>query len=412
MFGLLLAVGWTNGAQAQALPKHKVTPNVANVGKMSFQKEEIGRPATYQGIANQGTQQFRAPLRSQNFSVTSPVTHPKSWYQNLDPVTWDGGSQNITEPFTDVDGMMALVERVYTDKVIPGFKYSEPHQCDLPYQTIQHGWNIIGNNYEDVKITTSNQYCDLYAIVLYDGNGDPIKSWDAYNDGTSLPSEWPTTGNWVGDSQGYTYFSNGGTVTIPGTELQNSTGYAYVLAYAFNRSAYGYSTTLRVGNDTWGYNSVNVTATNDLDNTGILTVGCITPPDDPGYTVMLIKLQDDFSLSNIPQYTSTKNELRQFFSTYIKEIDLLTDGMRVHNGEPEAGTVFAYTGDLNKFYYIGKGKMGYLRSLDMDSLDRAPFYSMYEEFSPYVAGGSEDHSDFYERLKHQETYPVVIPRTA
>ena len=33
MFGLLLAVGWTNGAQAQALPKHKVATDVANVGR-------------------------------------------------------------------------------------------------------------------------------------------------------------------------------------------------------------------------------------------------------------------------------------------------------------------------------------------------------------------------------------------
>lgn len=403
LFGLLLAVGWTSSSYAQALPRHKVATNVASMSNTSFIKEDIGRPA---GNAMDQGLQFRAPQRSQNFSVTSPVTHPKSWYQALPDVTWNGGSQNITEPFTDVDGMMALIERVYTDKDIPGFKYSTPEQCDIPYQTIQHGWNIIGNIYEPVTITTNNQYCGIYAIGIYDADENPLRTWDAYNNGTTLPTQWTTSGTWT-SSQGLPYFRNGGTITIPASELQNSTGGAIVVVYAVNRSNYN-TTRITVGNDTWGYGGSNNVpySESSVYPYGVITPGTITPPDDAGYTVMLVKLQDEFDL-NVPQYTYSKAELRDFFTEYIKEIDLLTDGLRVNENTADAGTLFAYTGDLNKFYFIGKGKMYFLRSLDIDSLDRAPFYSMYEEFSPYVAGGTEDHSDLYEKMSQGTTYPVV-----
>jgi hypothetical protein len=69
--------------------------------------------------------------------------------------------------------------------------------------------------------------------------------------------------------------------------------------------------------------------------------------------------------------------------------------------------LFAYTGDLNKFYFIGKGKLAYGKSLYGFPFDRAPFYSMYEEYSPYVAGGSEDHNDLFSKMRQGKTYPVV-----
>lgn len=421
LFGLLLAVGWTGSAQAQALVKTRtaVDAGSSSMGQM-VSLEQIGHAAVHQGMyreANRGQQQqLRAPRRSQNFSAASPVTHPKAWYQALDPVTWNGGSQNITEPFTDVDGMMALVKRVYTDKTIPGVKYTDALQRDIPYQTIQQGWNILGTIYEDVMIE-AHPYVAIYQIEFIDANGTTLRTWNAANDGPNFPSSWTTTAGVSYDYYDTPYLNPTsdnymGTLTIPKSyieSLNNASGYVRIRVGAYNRysSSSVSNAPLYIGTESFGYTSYNPSySTTSYYTHDHILPGTITPPDDPGYTVMLVKLQDQFN-NNVPQYTYSTEALRNFFTEYIKEIQLLTDGLRVNENTADAGTVFAYTGDLNKFYFIGKGKMFYLRSLNIDSLDRAPFHSMYEEFSPYVAGGTEDHSDFYEKLKQQEVYPVV-----
>ncbi|MBQ6080504.1 MAG: hypothetical protein IJK93_09545 [Muribaculaceae bacterium] len=426
MFGLLLAVGWTSSATAQALPKRMVDTNVSNVGKMSFMKEEIGRPAGINeksNVMNQGPQ-FRAPLRSTDFAnVTPSATHPKSWYEQELPnpyVTWNGGSQLITEPFTTVDGMMALIERVYTDQNIPGVKYSDLYRLqDIPYQTIEFGWNILGSNYYDDIQIEAHPYVAIYAIEFYNADGTRIGGWDAYNNGSSFPSTWTSTGG-VGNYYGVPYlqaYNNYmGILTIPSSYVRslgaNTTGYVDIKVSAFNyySSSSVSNAPLAVGSPRYPglWTSYYPEYSEDYVYTHHHYLpGTLTPPDDAGYTILLVKLQDE--LNNVPEYTETDTTitLREYFTNYVKEIDLLTDGMRVNGNTDDAGTVFAYTGDLNKFYFIGKGKMAYGKSLYKYPFDRAPFYSMYEEFSPFVAGGQEDHSDFYEKMKQGVTYPVV-----
>ena len=451
LFGLLLAVGWTNDAQAQRLPRQKANANATS--QMSFTKERIGHPSVNKGLSmdvanlqsrlasekvafmrsevngarfmnqGQGQQQLRAPLRSNDFSTTVPeAIHPKRWYEQELPnpyVTWDGGSQLITEPFTDVDGMMALVKRVYTDKNIPGAKYTATLHRDIPYQTIQRGWNIIGT-YGDIKIE-AHPYVAIYQIEFYDSNFDLLTYWSAYDSGTSFPSSWTTTGG-VGDNDGCPYLNavNGymGVLTIPASYLQSlneTTGVLNVKIWAYNwaGSSYVSDAPLYIGTDMWGYTSYNP----DYSETQIFghqhgIIGTVESPDECGYTVMLVKLYDGKNQDGTPPYeaidrTTTKAELKQYFTDYIKEIDLLTDGMRVNEDNDNVGTVFAYTGDLSRFYFISKGKMAFMNSLDTIEGDIAPFYSMYEEFSPAVEGGSEDHTDFYTELRKGVTYPIV-----
>ena len=82
---------------------------------------------------------------------------------------------------------------------------------------------------------------------------------------------------------------------------------------------------------------------------------------------MLVKLKDGVNESlddRCPTVTENTDSLRNFFTKYVSEIQLLTDGLRVGSDE-DAGTVFAYTGNLNKFFYISKGKMAFLSSLDI-----------------------------------------------
>jgi hypothetical protein len=418
-FGLLLAVGWTSDAQAQERAKQRIAKDTpASVSNMTSMKEEIGHPGKAEAshLMNQGPQ-LRAPQRATDFAnVTPSARHPKSWYQALPAVTWDGGSQNITEPFTDVDGMMALIKRVYTDQDIPGVKYSDFRQQDIPYQTIEYGWNIKGSNYYDDVQIEAHPYVGIYAVEFYNADGTRIGGWDAYNNGSSFPSTWTTTGG-VGNYYGVPYLQTSnnymGVLTIPSSYIRslgtNTTGYVDIKVSAFNyySSSSVSSATLYIGSPRYPglWTSYNPEYSDDYVYIHHHYLpGTITPPDEAGYTVLLVKLQDD--LSNVPEYTETETTipLREYFTKYVKEIDLLTDGMRVNNN---TGTVFAYTGDLNKFYFIGKGKPAYGKSLYNYPFDRAPFYSMYEEFSPFVAGGQEDHSDFYEKLKQQVTYPVV-----
>ena len=419
LFGLLLAVGWTSSAQTQALQRQKVTTTATNVDNKSL-LETIGQPKVKWDIfsgMNQG-HQFRAPMRSQNFSATSPVTHPKSWYQALPNVTWTGGSQNITEPFTTADGMIALLKRVYTDRNIPGFKYSENRQNDIPYQTIEYGWNINGTNYNDDILIQAHPYVAIYEIGIWDANGNALGSWNAYDNGTTLPSSWTTTGitsTYYGDVYLPANGSSAGSITIPASylrSLNNTTSYFDVRVFAYN-----YKSSSSVDNAQLAITSPTYPGLAMVSNPPYSTQyvyrndyylpGTITPPDDAGYTVMLVKLQDEFPEGDVPEYTADEDALKTFFTNYVKEIDLLTDGLRVDEGHDDAGTVFAYTGDVNRFYFIGKGKLAYGKSLFEFPFDRAPFYSMYEEFSPYVAGGSEDHSDFYEKMKQGKTYPII-----
>ena len=445
LFGLLLAVGWTSSAQAQRLPAKTGTMLPVRVTEQSIKNEASGHAdGTWQPIKLTYGSDSKASLRSQNYNLDASVTHTKSWFEQELPnpyVTWDGGSQLITAPFTDVDGMMALVERVYTDKNIPGAKYSETWHCDIPYQTIEYGWNILGNKYEDIQIKFYSGYIDILGIRIKDGDGGVLYSWTApQTNGASagLPSSWTLSSlategasatltqervyssvqssyyyaYWMGDGQ-----YGGGIITIPASylnNLNNTTGSVSIeVSSMFTGSSPTTSNTaVLIGNETFDFVRDSAYSNGFYYSYPTYIPGTITPPDECGYTVLLVKLYDGKNQDGTPpyealDYTHSKAELKNYFTEYIKEMDLLTDGLRDNTDNDNVGTVFAYTGDLSRFYFISKGKMSYTSSLETIELDLAPFYSMYEEFSPAVAGGSEDHTDFYTELRKGVTYPIV-----
>ena len=415
LFGLLLAVGWTGSAQAQALVKYQAGKDAARTARTAL-NEEAGRPGAKWHSFNamgQGQDMSRAPRQTQNYNVTSSVVHPKSWYQALDPVIWSGGSQNITEPFTDIDGMMALVKRVYTDKTIPGTKYSSPQGCDIPYQTIQYGWDILGTHYYDGVTIYLNAYTAFSEIEIVDANGDTFYDWTATS---AFPSDWTVAGTrYSTNTSGLIYLQRSGYtyayLTIPGSYLENSSGIANVRVWGRNRSSYN-TAEIAIGNDTFGYSDDEPSySTQYVYPFEWAIPGSLEPPTENGYSVLLVKLYDGINndVNHRAQDTTVNAaDLRNYFQTYIKEIQLLTDGLRVNESNDNAGTVFAYTGDLNRFFFIGKGKMAYLSSLDeLPHYDRAPFYSMYEEFSPAADSDTLDYTDFYDEMKKGTTYPIV-----
>ncbi len=420
LFGLLLAVGWTNGASAQRLPEDKVKAartmelNQGNLRNISSE----ATPMRFK-MGNS----FNAPNRSQNFNFTASAVHDKAWYENLAPVTWGNNSKLLTEPFTDPDGMMALVKRVYTDRTIPGAKYSEAWGCDIPYQTIEYGWNIVGTNYnEGVRIYINSSYISLMAIRIKDKDGTVLQAW--YSSSTlNLPSGWQTSTDltretWYdNEGEGYYvwYMNGGGYFTIPAADLSNTTGYATIEVAAVSTNNTVIKNGIRVGNSTFDYGYADIEY-EDLYIYPIMSIpGTITPPDENGYTVMLVKLFDGKNPNDLthptdsaPAFTYSEAELRSYFETYVKEIQLLTGGLRVGEGTDKAGTAFTYSGDLNRFFFIGKGKMRYQSSMQfLPYYDAAPFYSMYEEFSPTTSGAEQDEvTDFFDKMRQEETYAV------
>lgn len=406
LFSLLLAVGWTSSAQAQN-KEMRTQPN----------KALATAPAIKQGEAVSTQQQAvapkaNAPKRTTNFGPNATAVRTKQDFDNLGNLSWtdlQGNPQStkLTDVYTDANGMMALLKEIYTNRYIPGAKYSAPRSCDLPYQTIQHGWNIIGTNYNDAAIIKTNSSEVLINwITIKDGAGNEMRKmypWD---------STLPDNSGWVRDGNyWHSTSSSGGTITIPTSWLQNSYGYAEVEVYGVcETSANSEVFELSVGNQTYDYSTRKMPySTTQVYRVDYVFPGTITPPDDNGYTICLVKLKDGINYDPhvlAQEYTTTTEELRTYFNTYFEEIQLLTDGMRVGEGGDNPGTMFSYTGDLNRFFLIGKGKMFYYSSIDGLNYDRAPFYSMYEEFSPVADNDSLGFNDFYVRMRDQEAFPV------
>lgn len=405
MFSLLLAVGWTTGAQAQKLENSNrvLTSTIRFDGHNEVKR--IAEPLP------QG-QKFNAPMRSSDY-LNAYVTHEKSWYDNQTPITWtdlQGNSHTtlLTEPVTDANGMIALCKRIYTDKTIPGAKYSAPQSRDIPYQTIQYGWDIIGTNHEDALVWVNDGNVFIRQIIITDPDGR--ERYNVTANSSNAPSGWESV-SW--DNYWYWALDTDNKITIPKSYLQNSQGYSHILVRAICYSSTATNPKLYIGDPLFGYYSFDVEYSSTLIYSATCEYdlpGTIDAPDYPGYTVMLVKLKDGVNESlddRCPTVTENTDSLRNFFTKYVSEIQLLTDGLRVGSDE-DAGTVFAYTGNLNKFFYISKGKMAFLSSLDiLPDYDKAPFYSMYEEFSPAADSDTLNYTDFFEKLKQGTTYPIV-----
>ena len=286
------------------------------------------------------------------------------------------------------------------------------------------GGSLSGNYYGDLRIDLPSYNMTLYSITVANANGTTITSWD----GTTA----------INNNQYASYTSNNNTYyayTLPGWEYTH-----YFTYYSVNSTPYGYmaatnggsiiipgslldgtpriTVTIRAYSDTDGevlsVNSVGKTVTTSLDTytwtfQGTTeTAARITPPYQNGYTVFLVKVDDN--ATNEPRYTSTWSDVIDYFDTHIDEVVLLTDGTRLNTDTEDAGTMYSYSGELNRFYFISKGKTYELYPfMNGDGLyDGAPTYSMYEEFSahqPY--SDAADITDFYSKLLYGNSYNVV-----
>ena len=452
---LLLAVGWTSTAQAQLKPefmaqkKHKVSsassvgiPGAKNVMKVSnalFMREDAG----VKNFANHNGK-LQAPNRApRRADITASATHVRSWYASKKYDWYDANGNrhpdvSITEPATDPYQIAYLLGTTYMNPEIPGLKYSAVTAADNPYPNIEFGWDIpnnarwsgnsavsAGTYYPGVTISVPSYNMTLRSITVYGQNNTVLTSWDAvtaWNNGEY--------NSFTSDGNTYYYF------TLPGWYCsdylidfyENSVDYGYMMGqnHIFIPSTYlnGNSSirvVIRAYSDEDGemltVNGEDKPVTNSLDTytwtitgTNTAATASVTPPTENGYTVFLVKVKDGTGAA--PAYTYTWNSgstsLIDYFDNYIDEVQLLTDGTRLNETTDDAGTMFSYSGELNRFYFLGKGNDYWWGSSQSDWAPHlAPTYDMYEEFSPTTTANGAQTEDFYSKLLYGNSYNVI-----
>ena len=153
----------------------------------------------------------------------------------------------------------------------------------------------------------------------------------------------------------------------------------------------------------------------------------VTPPYEDGYTILMVAVSDNLSLygGDTPQGSGWNNtyssnfftqpsELLNYISNNVVGVQLLTDGLRIGEGEA-AGTAFNISGTYDRFFMIGKGQA---RQKDSDVTDyenqhnviageRVPFKEMFEQFSPTDGKEGSEITDFYAAMVGGELYGVI-----
>ena len=262
------------------------------------------------------------------------------------------------------------------------------------------------------------------SITVYDQNNTVLTSWSANTainngdydyytqDGSNyyyftLP-DWNCSyimeyANISNTDYGYLW---GDHINIP-TSLLNGNSSIRVVINGFTPDGYEGRIVVNGEEKPTTTSAANYTWNLDLNNT---PSGSVIPPDDNGYTVFLVKVKDNAGdpTSFTYSWNNGFSSLINFFDTYIDGVELLTDGTRLNENTVDAGTMFAYSGDLNKFYFISKGANYWFGSSEADYWPHyGPTYDMYEEFSPTTTATGDQVTDFYSKLLYGNSYNVI-----
>lgn len=261
----------------------------------------------------------------------------------------------------------------------------------------------------------------IKSITVTNQNGTTLQSWNAvtayqnyeYNsDGYYTIPNWTcggyffiyNTNNQVSGLYGELYDNH---IHIPASLLAGSTSVTVTI------NAYGAKGVERLvvngEQKTLTTSAANYTWTITDLNAG---KGTVIPPDDNGYTIFLVKVKDGVPAAKFSSFTYSWNNgstsLIDYFNTYIEEVQLITDGTRLNEGTDDAGTMFSYSGELNRFYFLGKGNDYWWGSSESDSNPHlGPTYDMYEEFSPTSTEAGDETTDFYSKLLYGNSYNVI-----
>ena len=113
-------------------------------------------------------------------------------------------------------------------------------------------------------------------------------------------------------------------------------------------------------------------------------------------------------------YFNNTADLINYLGKNIKSVQLLTDGLRIGEGQ-DVGTVFNVSGEYNRFFFLSKGqarkKNAWIQTLQQRDGrlygEQVPFKEMFEQFSPTTGKlGTDEITDFYSKMIAGEIYKV------
>lgn len=137
----------------------------------------------------------------------------------------------------------------------------------------------------------------------------------------------------------------------------------------------------------------------------------VTAPYEDGYTLLMVSVKNNATAQPAGTYSngvqlSNYTQLVNYFSENVSSVLLLTDGMRIGEGE-RAGTVFNISGYYNRFFMISKGQSRKKNSSNSSSYgEEPPFKQMFEELSPTTGSQGSETEKFYLKMLDGESYPV------
>ena len=251
--------------------------------------------------------------------------------------------------------VMAMGQELMREDYVPAYtpKFAAP--AKLPTVVKDREW------YGQQTYTWTDRYNATHTATLADVVTDPYQMYDMLK--------------WV-----YT------NPEIPGLKYSAKYGDVYYGRQVYNSSRYG----MQITESGWGIS----------DN--------VTPPYEEGYTMFLVKLKN--YTTSPDRHTTTKANLVSSFTNTIESIEVIKDAIRVGEGD-NAGTIINIEGEFNRFFIISKGKAHYFTPGYHESNawtpPYAPFYNMFEEFSPTTTDNDAQITDFYDKMSDGEVYDVV-----
>ena len=128
-------------------------------------------------------------------------------------------------------------------------------------------------------------------------------------------------------------------------------------------------------------------------------------PEDEGYTTLLVKTKHDVKIGSV----TTQQQLYDAIAANIEEVVLLTQGKYYAKGDgiAKTGALYKTSGTASSFFFISKGKA---RRNTLNGSGRtwsfAPFFGLYEEYSPEIVNSSTQTTDVWVKMKNGNDYKV------
>ena len=144
-------------------------------------------------------------------------------------------------------------------------------------------------------------------------------------------------------------------------------------------------------------------------------------PSKEGYTALVVKLRNNPYLkpdeTNFAQqcFYNSKDSIISYLSRNVKSIQLLTDGLRIGEGD-KMGTVFnSPKGEYCRFFFLSKGQARQKSDMVVNEQiwrehllgENVPFAQMFEQFSPTGGKAGDDIFDFYSEMMQGKVYRII-----